>query len=115
MAYCTPAQVRLLIATDLSDENLTELITLADSDLDDKLAGQTMSDVQKTKCSMRLAAVMVAQRAPVKESLSGASLDWGDRVKEWQNYVAEQIGKLHNVALVRASRWHAIDSLEEGY
>ena len=104
MAYCTPAQVRLLIATDLSDENLTELITLADSDLDDKLSGQTMSDVQKTKCSMRLAAVMVAQRQPRKESIAGATLDWGSRITEWQRYVKQAVSRA-------VGRWTTIDSL----
>jgi hypothetical protein len=87
MVYCTPADVRLIIDTDLSDDELTSLIVFSDSDLDDLLQGASMTDTQKKKCSMRLCAIAVAGRQPVKESTGDLSLDYSGQTAEWQAYV----------------------------
>lgn len=87
MVYCTPADVRLIIDTDMEDSEITSLIVFSDSDLDDLLQGATMSAVQKQKCSMRLCAIAAANRAPRKESTSDLQLDYSGQIMQWQSYV----------------------------
>lgn len=65
----------------------------ADSDLDDMLEGASMTDTQKTKCSMRLAAIAAANRAPRKETTSDLSLDYSGQIEEWKQYVDDQVAK----------------------
>lgn len=101
MVYCTHADVRLIIDTDLEDSEITSLIVFSDSDLDDLLQGASMTDTQKQKCSMRLCAISIAQRQPVKESTGDLTLDFSGQISGWQRYVDEK------VALALASGLHS--------
>lgn len=61
MPYCTPTNVKQLIHTDKTNTEITQLIADADLDLDDRLNGAYMNDSIKRLCSMRLAAIVIAQ------------------------------------------------------
>lgn len=106
MAYCTADDVKLLIRTNLSDANITSLIAQADADLDDMLGGASMSTTLKKSCSMRLTAIMIAQRQPTSSRILGASVTYGDRVKQWKQEVKNRVAKA-------VGRWHIKDPLEE--
>lgn len=92
MSYCKSSDVRLIVSTDLEDHEIDDLIPLADSDLDDLLQGASMTDIQKKNCSMRLTAIMIANRIPRKESIAGIVTDWTDQIATWQAYVDEKVG-----------------------
>lgn len=106
MAYCAVTDVKVLIDTDLTDNQITSIIALADNELDQLLGGASMTATQKKTCSMMLSAIMIAQRQPRKESLAGASLDWSGRITEWQRYVKQAVSRA-------VGRWTTIDSLSK--
>jgi len=87
LAYCLASDVRLIIDTDLTNDELTSLIVFSDSDLDDALQGASMTAVQKQKCSMRLCAIAAANRAPRKEGTGDLQLDYSGQIAEWKRYV----------------------------
>ena len=106
MPYCTASDVRLLINTSLSDDDIGSLITLADAELDALLGGASMSSTLKKGCSMRLTAIMIAGRQPQQQRIGAYSEGWGGRIAEWRRWV--------NRAVARAAgRWHTVDPLEE--
>jgi hypothetical protein len=86
-AYCTVADIKSLIHTEKSDEEITQIITDASLDLDDRLNGAYMNDSIKRLCSMRLAAIVIAQSQRGVYSDKPAN----DSTTEWQNYVDEKV------------------------
>lgn len=108
MAYAKPSDVRLLIQTDLKDDELEDLIALADDELDQRLGGATMGTDQKKNCSMRLAAVTVAQRGPASYSIGSVRVQQGDRVEKWERYVKVAV-KRCRTAKIEESPYQKID------
>lgn len=106
MAYCKSSDVRLLIRTDLEDDEIEDLIALGDSDLDDLLGGASMTATQKKKCSMRLAAAAIADREPASFSMGKVRIDNYDRAQRWRKYVNRQVARA-------VGRWHYVDPLED--
>lgn len=86
-AYCTIADIKSLIHTEKSDEEITQIITDASLDLDDRLNGAYMNDSIKRLCSMRLAAIVIAQSQRGVYSDKPAN----DSTGEWQAYVDEKV------------------------
>ena len=85
--YCVPSDVRTLIATEKQDLEVAGIIADADIDLDDRLNGAYMNDSVKRLCSMRLAAIVIAQSQRGVYSDKPAN----DSIGEWQAYVDEKV------------------------
>jgi len=106
MAYCTATEVKYLINTSLDDTSIGNLIAIADADLDAMLDGASMSVTLKKGCSMRLTAVMIAQRQPQTQRIGEYSDSWGERIREWRSWVNRRVARA-------VGRWHTVDPLEE--
>jgi hypothetical protein len=92
VGYCIPSDVRLLIASDLTDAQLTALIATADTDLTDMLSGASMTPGLKRNCSMRLTAIVAAQFGKsVTDEIGGPSSSQGGSIAEWKAYVDEKV------------------------
>ena len=106
MPYCLYQDVRLLVDTALEDEEIEDLIELADEDLDDLLDGASMTNKLKKACSMRLTACMIVENQPQSLKMGGLSMNYGDRAKGWRKWV-------HLKAAKSVGRWHTVDALED--
>ena len=82
--YCEPSEVRLLIHTGLTGEQLGLLIVSVDADIDDRLGTATLSDALKKLCSMLLTAVLAAERDPSTYAVGVARIQYGDRIEDWK-------------------------------
>jgi len=89
MPYCVPADVKMLIHSELSDNEVSKLITDADIDLDNRLIGKTMSIEIKRLCSMRLAAVVIAQH---QRGIFGENKE-NKSIAEWNQYVDDRVAE----------------------
>ena len=101
--YCTPKDVKKLINTDLSDEQLAAIIDDVDRDLDDRLEGRAMKVEIKKLCSMRLAAVVVAQQQTSLFRSDGSFLPSGEgNIKTWSRFVKQK------VIAAKGGRWDSV-------
>jgi len=89
--YSMPSDVRKLINTDLADDQLAQIISDVDHDLDDRLKPAVMSVENKKQCSMRLAAIVVAQQQRTIFRSDGTYQQGGYSITEWQRYVNQKI------------------------
>ncbi|MDR0470729.1 MAG: hypothetical protein LBH79_03240 [Nitrososphaerota archaeon] len=101
--YCTPKDVRKLINTDLSDDQLAAIIDDVDRDLDDRLESRVMKIDIKKLCSMRLAAVVVAQQQASLFRTDGSFLPSGNsNIREWTRFVKQK------VMAAKGGRWDSV-------
>lgn len=118
MPYSEPDDVRLLINTSLQDDQIGSLIQMADDDLDEMTEGVTLNAADKKACSMRLAAIMIAERQPLSYGVGEANIKMSDRrTGRWLSKVREIIKRnvgfiVHHSEedeedeeLVEATRW----------
>jgi ElaB/YqjD/DUF883 family membrane-anchored ribosome-binding protein len=90
--YCLPEDVKKLINTDLSDDEIAKIIKDATLELDDMLQGETMNATTKYQCIRRLAAIEIAQnQRSVFQNNGNQQTVNNDNVKEWKNYVKNKI------------------------
>jgi hypothetical protein len=101
--YCLPRDVRKLINTDLSDDQLAAIIDDADRDLDDRLESRAMKPEVKKLCSMRLVAVVVAQQQTSLFRTDGTFLPSGSsNIREWTRFVKQK------VIAAKGGRWDSV-------
>jgi hypothetical protein len=123
--YCLPSDVRLLIASDLTDTQLTWIITRVDVDLDNLLDGAAMTDDLKRNCSMRLTAIVAAgyQKAET-DVIGGPSSNQGGCIAEWQKYVDDKVafakGEVNGKRIVgkvvtHHHHYNSCSSVSDGY
>lgn len=92
MVYCTPADVKLLVRTSMTDADLTLLIVEVDAEIDKWEAdnSKTLSTHERKQVSMREAAILVITGEPQSEEG-----DYGQtvsaRVKVWQKKIDEYL------------------------
>ena len=91
MAYSTATEVKYIINTSVADATITNMITIADAELDNMLNGSTMDSNVKKGCSMRLTALMLAQRDPEIRRFGGTDFEMKQRLTDWKTYVDEQV------------------------
>lgn len=87
MGYCTYTQVQLLVNTAMATADITSIIVQTDAELDLMLDGSGMSSALKTSCSMRLAAIAVANRDPVSYGVGSTRAEMGRQKDIWQSEV----------------------------
>ena len=106
MPYCLHQDVRLLVDTALEDEEIEDLIELADEELDGLLGGASMSNQMKKACSMRLTAIMIVENQPESIRMGGLSMKYVDCATRWRKWVNLKVAK-------SVGRWHTVDALED--
>lgn len=110
MAYSSAADVKTIIETSLADASITELIAIADADIDDLLSGTSLGATLKKKCSMMLTAAMIAEGNPKNYSVGDARVDMGNRARSWRAEVHRTISEAKAARrTVKSSSYQVID------
>lgn len=91
MAYVTVQEVQYFINTEVSSTDITNMITLADAELDIMLGGSSMSGNVKTACSARIVAMMLAQRDPETYTVGSSQTNFGRQITRWDKYVKARV------------------------
>lgn len=86
MAYCTAANVKLIINTELSDVDIGTLIGMADAEIDAR--GLDFAVAVKQQISMLITASLIALRNPSDKAIGEyretiiSPIDWRTRVED---------------------------------
>lgn len=107
MVYSTPDEVKLIIETSMSDDDITLLIVLADDEVDG-MGGAALSDVDKQKCSMYLTAIMIAEKQPSSYSVGTVRINMRDRTARWLQRVKDIIDENRTIP-IKSSTYEKID------
>lgn len=91
IVYCTNAQVKYIINTDVDTGDIDNMITLADGELDIMLGGRSMGTNGKAYCSSRLVAIALANRDPETYTVGSQQTNMGSRVRRWQVEVDRRV------------------------
>lgn len=91
MAYSSETEVQYLINTSVGASDISAMITIADAELDLMLNGSSMSSNAKKGCSMRITALMLAQRDPELRTLGSVNMSFQSRLTAWQKYVDARV------------------------
>jgi len=107
MAYCTASDVRLIVNTTLTDDQVTSIIEMSDAEIDRRIGAQTADGLIK-KLSMLLTAHTIKTRQPRSQAIGEYREDAGDVLKVWEGEI-ERIFRLYKGASVKASEYRHID------
>ena len=92
MANCTEDDVRRIISTTLSDEDVTAEIVQADAEITARLLDSRPADVKKT-ISMLLTAELIALKEPRTIAMGGASMQAPSSAGDYREHAEKQIAK----------------------
>lgn len=92
MAYCTASDVRLIVNTSLTDEQITTVIETSDAYIDKMLGSQSSSDKLIKRLSMLMTAKAVKTRYPQRVTAVGFSEDAGNVLETWDAEIKEIMG-----------------------
>ena len=108
MAYCTAADVRAIINTNLTDDQVTSIIETSDAEIDKRLGAQSSSDKLVKKLSMLLTAHTIKTRQPKSQAIGEYREDAGDVLEVWEREI-ERIYRLYKGVSVKGSEYGHID------
>ena len=108
MAYCTASDVRLIINTTLTDDQITNIIEMSDAEIDRRIGAQDASDNLIKKLSMLLTAHTIKTRQPRSQAIGEYREDAGNVLEVWDQEI-ERIYRLYNGVSVKASEYRHID------
>lgn len=89
MTYCSASDVRLVIHTGLSDQEIESAIGMSDAQIDKALGSQSPSDVLIKKLSMLMTARTIKTRDPSSFSVGEYSESAGDVLAVWDGEIRE--------------------------
>ena len=108
MAYCITADVRAIINTNLTDEQITSIIETSDAEIDKRIGAQDPSDKLVKKLSMLLTAHTIKTRQPRSQAIGEYREDAGDVLEVWGREI-EQIYRLYKGVSVKSSDYRHIE------
>lgn len=108
MAYCSASDVRLIVNTTLTDEEITSIIETSDAEIDARIGSQTAGDRLIKKLSMLLSAHTIKTRQPRSQAIGEYREDAGDVLEVWEREI-ERIFRLYKGVSVKASEYRHID------
>jgi hypothetical protein len=108
MAYCTAADVRLIVHTSLTDAEIGGVIELSDAEIDRRIGAQDASDKVVKRLSMLIAARTIKQRQPRSVAAGEYSEDAGDILDVWGREI-EALYRLYRSPSIKASEYRHID------
>jgi len=113
MSYCTADEVKLIVNTELDTSSISQLITLADTEVDLMLGVGWSGDTNTQKLiSMLLTAALISDRDPESYAIGAARIQYGNRVSRWKDRAAEIASRAKSTAAKPprgASRYRKID------
>jgi hypothetical protein len=108
MPYCTPSDVRTIINTVLTDDQINDIIETSDAEIDKRIGPQDASDKLIKKLSMLLTAHTIKTRQPQSLAIGEYREDAGDVIEVWKREV-NRIFRLYKTPVVKASKYEHID------
>jgi hypothetical protein len=94
MPYCTASDVRLIINTDLTDDEITSLIETSDAYIDKFLGARSSSDKLIKRLSMLLTVKTIKTRHPQSFAIGEYSESTGNIYEVWDAEI-QQITALY--------------------
>jgi len=88
MAYCSASDVKLIINTNLTDDEITTLIETSDAYIDKVLGTQSTSDKLIKRLSMLLTAKAIKTRQPQSQAI-GEYRETHDPITVWDGEIRE--------------------------
>ena len=108
MTYCTTSDVRIIINTKLTDDQITSIIETSDAQIDKRIGAQDASDKLIKKLSMLLTAHTIKSRYPQSQAL-GEYREASEKILDvWEKEI-ERIYRLYKSVSVRAKEYRHID------
>ena len=108
MAYCTPADIRAIINTTLTDNEITGIIETSDAEIDRRIGAQDLNDKLIKKLSMLLTAHIIKTRQPKSQAIGEYREDAGDVLEVWEREI-ERIYGLYKGVSMKSSEYQHID------
>ncbi|MCW3979806.1 MAG: hypothetical protein NWF12_08675 [Candidatus Bathyarchaeota archaeon] len=108
MPYCTAADVRLVIDTALSDDEIANLIEMSDSEINRRIGSQSASDNLIKKLSLLLTAHAAKTRQPQSQAIGEYREDAGSVLEVWEIEIG-RIYRLYKGVAVKDSEYGHIE------
>jgi len=108
VAYCTATDVRAIINTNLTDEQITSIIETSDAEIDRRIGAQDPNDKLVKKLSMLLTAITVKTRDPDSQTIGDYKESWTTVYQVWEREI-ERIYGMYKSVSVKASEYRHID------
>ena len=108
MAYCTAADVRTIVQTSLTDEQIKSIIETSDAEIDRRIGAQDPSDKLVKKLSILLTSYTIKTRQPRSQGIGEYREDADDVLEVWKREV-ERIYRLYKGVSVKSSEYGHID------
>lgn len=108
IAYCTASDVRLIVNTTLTDEQIVVIIEASDAEIDRRIGPQAAGDKLVKKLSMLLTAHAIKTRQPQAQAIGEYREDAGDVLDVWEREIT-RIYRLYRGVSVRASEYGHLD------
>jgi len=97
MGYCTPSDVRLIVETNLTDEEIAGIIETSDAYIDKLIGSQSSDDKLIKRLSMLLTAKMIKTRDPQSRAI-GEYKEAHNPIEVWDREI-EEIIRLYSRSL----------------
>jgi hypothetical protein len=101
--YSTPADVRALVATELTDDQLTDLIEASDAEIDKRVGAQSSTDPLARKLSSLLTARTIRASQPGGSAVGEYREEEGEG---WDGEIEAAYRALTSVSLSRRRHTH---------
>ena len=108
MPYCAASDVRLVVETNLTDDEVGSLNAMSDAEIDARVGAQGTPGELVRKLSVLLTAHAVKTRQPVSLVVGEYREDSGDVLEVWEREI-ERIYRLYKGILVKSSEYRHID------
>jgi len=108
MPYCTASDVRLIINTTLTDNEIESIIALSDAEIEKRIGPQSASDPLIKKLSMLLTAKTIKTRQPQSFAVGEYREDSGNILEVWDREI-QRIFRLYKSVSVQATEYRHID------
>ena len=108
MPYCTPSDVRTIINTVLTDDQINDIIETSDAEIDKRIGPQGASDKLVKKLSMLLTAHTIKTRQPQSLVIGEYREDASNIIEVWEREI-DRIFGLYKTSIIKASEYEHID------
>ena len=108
MPYCTPSDVRTIINTVLTDDQINGIIETNDAEIDKRIGSQDALDKLIKKLSMLLTAYTIKTRQSQSQAIGEYKEDAGDVFDVWEREI-ERIYRLYKEVSMKSSEYRHIE------
>jgi len=106
--YCEPGDVRTVVNTTLTDDQIAGIILMSDAEIDRRIGVQSATDRLIRKLSTLLTAHTIKTRQPQSQAIGEYREDAGDVLQVWERE-NERIFRIYRGFTVSASEYRHID------